>query len=82
MNVFTEAGMSGGQSCGTGMLRRIRMNLFGFTVYEVIGLCYTSSKGKYEEIKATGEPINGYIKKAIDDCMDRDADIYPQSVAN
>lgn len=33
-------------------------------------------KEKYEEIKAAakaaGEPINGYIKKAIDDRMDHD----------
>ncbi len=34
-------------------------------------------KEKYEEIKAAaeaaGEPINGYIKKAIDDRMEREA---------
>lgn len=34
-------------------------------------------KEKYEEIKAAaeaaGEPINGYIKKAIDDRMERDS---------
>lgn len=34
-------------------------------------------KEKYEEIKAAaeaaGEPVNGYIKKAIDDRMERDA---------
>ena len=34
-------------------------------------------KEKYEEIKAaasaSGEPINGYIKKAIDERMERDA---------
>lgn len=42
-------------------------------------------KEKYEEIKAAadnaGEPVNGYIKKAIDERMERDSQALSSTVA-
>ena len=57
-------------------------------VEDSLSLCEVLStvlqKEKYEEIKAAadnaGEPVNGYIKKAIDERMERDSQA-PSSTA-